>query len=66
MLKKGDVVLSFDGKRIENDSHLVSEVSNTEIGRRVTVVVFRNGQQEAVELTVGERPNELTASSRNP
>ncbi len=64
LLRKGDVILTFNGKRIENDSHLVSEVSNTEIGKRVSVVVFREGLQKTIELTVRERPVELNIAER--
>ncbi len=64
LLRKGDVILTFNGKRIENDSHLVSEVSYTEIGRRVPVVVFREGIQSTIELTVQERPADPALADR--
>jgi serine protease Do len=63
LLKKGDVILSFDGTRIENDSHLVCEVSKTEIGKRVPVVVHRDGLLKTFEVTVEERPGGMTASA---
>ncbi len=64
LLKKGDVILTFNGKRIENDSHLVSEVSNTEIGARVPVVVQRAGMKQTVEVTVRERPAERASTNK--
>jgi serine protease Do len=63
LLKKGDVILRFNGKQIENDSHLVSEVSNTEIGTRVSVLVHRAGIEQTVEVTVRERPAELAGNT---
>ncbi len=55
-LRRGDVILRFNGTTIVNDSHLVSEVSQTDIGRKVPVVIFRDGRNQTVELTIQERP----------
>ncbi|MCA9104231.1 MAG: trypsin-like peptidase domain-containing protein [Planctomycetales bacterium] len=51
----GDVVLRFDGKTIENDSHLVTEVSRAPLQRPLDVVVFREGQQVDLRVTLEER-----------
>ncbi len=64
-LRKGDVILNFNGTVIVNDSHLVSEVSQTDIGKQVSVVIFRNGGQREVNVTVEERQPTSTASSRS-
>ncbi len=61
LLRKSDVILKFNETRIQNDSHLVSEVSKTEIGRRVPVVVFRDGKEQSLEITVRERRPEYSA-----
>ena len=45
----GDVILLFDGVRIDDDDHLVNQVKLTPIGKQVPVVVLRDGQ--AIELT---------------
>ncbi len=42
-LQVGDVILKFDGKVVENDSHLVSQVSQTQVGREVELEVYRSG-----------------------
>ncbi|MGI9519470.1 MAG: S1C family serine protease [Pirellulaceae bacterium] len=64
-LRKGDVILNFNGTAIVNDSHLVSEVSQTDIGREVPVVIFRNGSQRVVDVTVEERQAAQAVSRRN-
>lgn len=51
----GDIVLEFGGIPIANDSHLVTQVSLTEIGKRVPVKVFRSGEIKEFTVTVGSR-----------
>ncbi len=54
-LKTGDVILEFDGVRIEDDSHLVNRVGLTPVGKEVKIVVFREGQIVNVNVTVTDR-----------
>ncbi len=53
----GDIVIEFDGIKIVNDSHLVTQVSLTEIGQDVPVKVYRDGKLEQISVTVGSRDN---------
>ena len=55
MLKAGDVVLEFDGIRIEDDGHLVNLVSLTPVDKEVTVIVFRDKERLAIKVKVGNR-----------
>ncbi len=55
-LLPGDVVLRFDGIRVENDAHLIYLVSLTEIGKEVPLQVFRGGQTMEVMVRVGNKP----------
>ncbi len=43
-IQVGDVILAFDGVRIDDDDHLVNQVKLTPIGKHVPVVVLRDGQ----------------------
>ena len=45
-MKAGDVILDFDGERIEDTRELVRVVADTEVGRTVDVVVFRDGERD--------------------
>jgi serine protease Do len=54
-LQAGDVVLTFDGVRVENDSHLIYLVSLTNIGEEVPLTVFRNGQMLKIAVKVGNK-----------
>jgi serine protease Do len=40
----GDIILSFDGVRIENDDHLVNQVKLTPVDKEVSLVVLRDGK----------------------
>ncbi len=54
-LKVGDIIMKFDSKVVENDSHLVSQVSQATIGRRVELEVFRDGKRTAVHAVIRDR-----------
>ncbi|HMP78353.1 MAG TPA: trypsin-like peptidase domain-containing protein [Pirellulaceae bacterium] len=51
----GDVILEFDGKRVGNDSHLVTLVSVARIGSRVPLVVFRDGQRQTIYVLIQQK-----------
>ena len=54
-LQPDDVILSFDGHDIEDESHLIHLVSLTELNRTVRLVVVRNGRKEAVMVRLTDR-----------
>lgn len=54
-LQVGDVILKFDGRIVENDSDLVSQVSLTSIGREVEMEVFRDGKRTTVQAVIRDR-----------
>ena len=51
----GDVILSFDGTEVEDTRGLVRTVGNTEVGKTVRVVVYREGKTETLKVTLGRR-----------
>ncbi len=53
-LRKGDVIVEFDGERVRSARQLTRLVQETADGRKVTTVVVRDGQR--VTLTVAPRP----------
>jgi serine protease Do len=54
-LRVGDVILHFNGTRVEDDSHLINIVSLTPVEKEVAVVVFREGKRVTVKVQVGDR-----------
>ena len=57
VLKQGDVILSFDGKPVDNSAALPLLVSSTPIGKVVALAVLRAGKPETVTLTLTELPS---------
>ena len=57
-LKDGDVVLRFDGKDITEMRRLPRYVAGTPIGKKVEVVVWRDGKRQTLAASVGEMPEE--------
>jgi serine protease Do len=53
-LKPGDVIVRFDGQEVKEWQDLPLIVANTEVGTRVKVVVFRQGREITLDLTVAE------------
>lgn len=54
-LQIDDVLLTFDGIEVHDESHLINLVSLTAVGKKVKVVVFRNGKHITVDVVVGDR-----------
>lgn len=54
-MKRDDIVLQFDGHWIDNDSHLVNQVSLTPVGVDIPMLVFRDGKTVTLTVKVGDR-----------
>lgn len=54
-LRVGDIILQYDGVRIEDDDHLVNLVSLTPVNKAVTLVIVRGGQSLTKNVKVGNR-----------
>ncbi|WP_116087281.1 DegQ family serine endoprotease [Tropicimonas sp. IMCC34011] len=54
-MEAGDVILSFDGGEVEDTRQLVRRVGNTEVGKEVGVTVYRDGEMEELQITLGRR-----------
>jgi serine protease Do len=61
-IRQGDVILSFNGKPVEDPAELPRAVAATKPGEKAAVEVWRNGKRERLNVTVGESPNESVAS----
>ncbi len=52
-LKAGDIILEFDGKKINTMRTLPKEVGNTAVGKQVIVKIWRNKKLISKRLTLG-------------
>ena len=64
-LKRGDVILEFDGKQVDSVSQLRNIVARTKVGRGSAVKILRNGQEQSLTLTIGERPSDEILARRS-
>jgi serine protease Do len=54
-IRKGDVIVSYGGQRVEGQEQLVRLVRETPIGRKVDLAVFRGGSEVKLDVEIGER-----------
>jgi serine protease Do len=64
-IKHYDVILTFDGKKVGEMNELPRIVAGTAVGKKVKVVLLRDGEKETVNITVAamEEPQETAAAS---
>ncbi|WP_439523142.1 Do family serine endopeptidase [Marivita sp.] len=60
-MQAGDVIVSFDGREVEDTRGLVRQVGNTTVGKAVRVVVNRDGATQTLLVTLGRREEAETA-----
>lgn len=52
-----DVILEFDGREVRNESHLINMVSLSPVGKRVSIVVWRDGKKKTITMDLIPRPD---------
>ncbi len=56
----GDVIVAVDGQAVKGIDELISYLTyNTEVGQKVSLTILRNGQEQAVEVTLAARPDSM-------
>lgn len=61
-IKRGDIILSFDGKQVAQSDALPRLVAGTAVGKTVEVVVFRQGKELRLPVKVEEMKGEEGAA----
>ena len=64
-MMSGDVITRFDGGNVDDTRDLVRRVADAGVGREVEVVVYRDGTEETLFVTLGLRDDDSLASSSN-
>ncbi len=64
-LEAGDVVIEFDGRKIIDASDLPHTVGTLAPGKKTTVLVIRKGKERKLGVTVGTRPGDGRAGTRD-
>ena len=51
-LQRGDIVVEFGGKHVDNDDHLVAHVGLTDIGAKVPMIIYRDGKRYRTDVVL--------------
>ncbi|GJL55452.1 MAG: MucD protein [Nitrospirales bacterium] len=65
-LKRGDVILKYDGKIIRDVNHLRNVVARTKVGKKKEIIVLRDGKETTLSIELGERPSDQMLASGGP
>jgi serine protease Do len=57
-IKRGDVIIEFDGQKIDEMSDLPRLVANTPVGKTVTIKIIREGQEHTLTAKIAEMKEE--------
>ncbi len=57
-VKKGDIVIEFEGKTVNKANELQRKVAMLKPGTKVELVVLRDGKRKKITVELGERPAE--------
>lgn len=64
-LKPGDVVVTFDGKKVSDSRHLQLSVADTKPGTQVSVEILRDGKEKTLTVTVKQLPGTEELADNN-
>jgi putative serine protease PepD len=56
-LKKGDVIVAYNGKSVLNADALTALVTQSQVGQSVTLTVHRGGETKHLTMTLGNQPS---------
>jgi len=62
-IKREDIIIEFDHKKIHKMSELPRIVANTPVGKRVEVKIIRQGREKNLKIEVGELKEEKVAKA---
>ncbi len=65
-MEVGDVILEFEGKVIRASWELPEMVGLEPIGKKVKLIILRNGKQKQIRVKLGAKPSSETLASEKP
>jgi serine protease Do len=63
-LKRGDVIVGYEGKTVKDMHDLPRLVAETKVGSQVSLEVVREGKKRPLQVTIGELKAEAAASPK--
>mgnify|MGYP003630355914 FL=1 len=64
-LKSGDIIMVFNGKKIEHSAELPYVVGQMKAGKKVDAKVYRDGKEQTIAVTLEARPNDPKALAQS-
>jgi serine protease Do len=65
-VKAGDVILVFDGKEVKDMASFRILVASTEVGKKTSMKIYRDGKERDLQLTIDEMPETASAVQETP
>ncbi|MCS7203066.1 MAG: DegQ family serine endoprotease [Thermodesulfovibrio sp.] len=62
-IQRKDIIISFDGKEVEDSAHLRNLVVNTPPGKTVKIEILRDGKTHTVTVNIEEQPANLKVTA---
>jgi serine protease Do len=63
-VKAGDVVLEFNNEKVADMQSFRLQVASTPVGKTVKMKIFRDDREKVLNIKIGERPDEVSATER--
>lgn len=61
-LKRGDIILTLNGKSVSDVSEFRMRVADQHVGESIRLEILRDGRERDITVTLSERPGTVTAS----
>ncbi|WP_034631275.1 S1C family serine protease [Desulfotruncus alcoholivorax] len=58
-LRQGDVIVEFQKHKIKNADELAESIKKTEVGQKLLLLIYRDGQPVYITVVVGEKPAQM-------
>jgi serine protease Do len=67
-IKRGDIILEFNGKKVSDVGNLRNMVAQSKIGAQIPLTIMRSGKEYALQVTTTELPKDAseTAPGNDP
>ena len=62
-LKRGDIILEFNGKKVTDVGNLRNMVAQSKVGEQIPLTIIRSGKEYALNVTTTELPKDVTEAA---